>query len=288
MSLVRIFEDRDGEPRVDLLQTVRAFARECLEAAGEWESTARKHAEHYLALIAELAPRLRTSEYLTARDRIESELDNLRAALEWSLQENPDRGDANVGFRLCQELAWFWYACGYPQEGRRWLERATKRVSGERPEEIAVLHGLGVILLQQGDSEKARQLLSRCLGYWRGQGDDSQTAKELNSLAVAYRNVDDHDQARALFTEGISLAERSGDTGRLAALLSNLGILETDVGAPAAAIDMFNRALALDRELEDGWAKRATGSTSRLLGSALAILMLRTESYVRFPPTRWP
>ena len=60
----------------------------------------RKHAEHYLALIAELAPRLRTSEYLTARDRIESELDNLRAALEWSLQENPDRGDANVGFRL--------------------------------------------------------------------------------------------------------------------------------------------------------------------------------------------
>ena len=254
MSLVRILEDRDGEPRVDLLQTVRAFARECLEAAGEWESTARKHAEHYLALIAELAPRLRTAKHLTARDRIESELDNLRAALEWSLPENPDRGDANVGFRLCQELTWFWYACGYPQEGRRWLERATERVSGEGPEEIAVLHGLGVILLQQGDSEKARQLLSRCLGYWRGQGDDSQTAKELNSLAIAYRNADDHDQARALFIEGISLAERSGDTSRLAGLLSNLGILETDVGAPASAIDLFNRALALDRELEDGWA----------------------------------
>jgi predicted ATPase/class 3 adenylate cyclase len=255
MSLVRIFDDRDGEPRVDLLQTVRAFARECLEAAGEWESTARKHAEHYLALIAELAPRLRTSEYLTARDRIESELDNLRAALEWSFKENPHRGDANVGIRLCQELTWFWYACGYPQEGRRWLERATERVSGEGPEEIAVLHGLGVILLQQGDSEKARQLLSRCLGYWRGHGDDSQTAKELNSLAIAYRYTDDHGRARALFTEGISLAERSGDTNRLAALLSNLGILETDVGAPAAAIDLFNRALALDRELEDGWAE---------------------------------
>ena len=255
VSLVRIFEDRDGEPRVDLLQTVRAFARECLEAAGEWESTARKHAEHYLALVAELAPRLRTSEYLTARDRIESELDNLRAALEWSFQEIPDRGDANVGFRLCQELAWFWYACGYPQEGRRWLERATERVSGEGPGEIAVLHGLGVILLQQGDSEKARQLLSRCLGYWRGQGDDSQTAKELNSLAVAYRYTDDHDQARVLYTEGIALAERSGDTNRLATLLSNLGILETDVGAPADAIDLFNRALALDRELEDGWAE---------------------------------
>lgn len=255
MSLVRILDDRDGEPRVDLLQTVRTFARECLEAAGEWESTARKHAEHYLALVEELAPRLRTSEYLTARDRIESELDNLRAALEWSLQENPDRGDANVGFRLCHELTWFWYACGYPQEGRRWLERATERVSGEGPEEIAVLHGLGVLLLQQGESEKARQLLSRCLGYWRGQGDDSKTAKELNSLAIAYRYTQDHDQARALFTEGISLAERSGDTSRLATLLSNLGILETDAGAAAAAIDLFSRAVALDRELKDRWAE---------------------------------
>ena len=44
MSLVRILDDRAGEPRVDLLQTVRAFARECLDAAGEWESAARRHA----------------------------------------------------------------------------------------------------------------------------------------------------------------------------------------------------------------------------------------------------
>jgi tetratricopeptide (TPR) repeat protein len=274
MSLVRIFEDHDGEPRVDLLQTVRAFARERLEAAGEWESTARKQAEHYLAVVAELAPRLRTSEYLTARDRIESELDNLRAALEWSLQENPHGGDANVGFRLCQELTWFWYACGYPQEGRRWLERAVERVSGEGPEEIAVLHGLGVILLQQGDSEKARQLLSRCLDYWRGQGDDSQTAKELNSLAIAYRNTDRHDQARALFTEGISLA--NGAVTQVAWQLycpiwgsSKLMLVLRPLPSIYSTGPVSSRT---------GGRKRATGSTSRLLGSAPATLMLRTES----------
>ncbi len=255
MSLVRILDDRDGEPRFDLLQTVRAFARERLEAAGEWESTARRHANHYLALVEELTPRLRTAEYFAARDRIESELDNLRAALEWSLPENDHQGDTTIGFRLCRELTWFWYACGYPEEGRRWLERATKKVSGDGPEEIAVLHGLGVILLQQGESEKARQLLTRCLEYWRQHGDDSKTAMELNSLAIAHRYADEPDQARALFTEGISLAERSGDTGRLAALLSNLGILEIDVGTPAAAIDLFNRAVALDRELNDRWAE---------------------------------
>ena len=255
ISLVRILDDRTGEPRVDLLQTVRAFARECLDAAGERESVARRHADHYLALIEELAPRLRTAEYLTARDRIESELDNLRGALEWSLQENDHQGDRTIGFRLCRELTWFWYACGYPEEGRRWLELATARVSGDEPEEIAVLHGLGVILLQQGELEKGRQLLTRCLDYWRRRGDDSKTAMELNSLAIAYRYTGEQDQARALFTEGISLAERSGDTSRLAALFSNLGILEIDADAPAAAIDLFNKAIVLDRELKDRWAE---------------------------------
>jgi tetratricopeptide (TPR) repeat protein len=84
---------------------------------------------------------------------------------------------------------------------------------------------------------------------------DRQTAKELNSLAIAYPNTDEHDKARDLFEEGISLAEHIGDKSRLASLFSNLGVLETDVGAPASAINLFERAVALDRELEDSWAE---------------------------------
>jgi tetratricopeptide (TPR) repeat protein len=97
--------------------------------------------------------------------------------------------------------------------------------------------------------------LMRCLKYWRRQGDDSQTARELNSLAIAYRNTDEHDKARELFDEGISLAEHSGDKSRLASLFSNLGVLEIDVGAAESAIDLIDRAVALDRELEDSWAE---------------------------------
>jgi predicted ATPase len=257
VSLVRVLDDRDGEPRIDLLQTVRAFARERLEAAGQWESTARRHAQHYLALVEELAPRLPSTEYFVARNRIEAELDNLRAALAWSLSSagSDDPGDVRIGFRLCQEMSWFWYACGYPEEGRRWLEQATQRVNGDEPEEIAVAHGLAVILLQQGEPTPAQQLLTRCLDYWRGQGDDRETAKELNSLAVAYRNTGDWDKARELLEEGVSLAERSGDKNRLATILSNRGILEIDVGEPTLAIDLFDRAVALDRELGDSWGE---------------------------------
>ncbi len=257
VSLAQVLEDAEGEPRVDLLQTVRAFARERLEASGQWESTARRHAQYYLALVEELTPRLRSVEFLVARSRLEAELDNLRAALAWSLSRSSsrDQGDVRIGFRLCQEMSWFWYACGYPAEGRRWLEQATQRITGDEPEEIAVAHGLAVILLQQGETTAAQQLLTRCLDYWRGQGDDGETAKELNSLAVSYRNTGDWDKARELLEEGLSRAERSGDKNRQAAILSNRGILEIDVGRPAAAIELFNRAVAVDRELGDSWGE---------------------------------
>ena len=257
VSLVRILDDTSGEPRVDLLQTVRAFARECLKAAGEWEPTARRHAEYFCTTMDNLVPRLRTAEYLITRDRIEAELENVRAALEWSLpiDGSDDEGDVTLGFRLCHAMTWFWYAGGYPEEGRRWLERATGRMKGEGPEEIGVLHGLAVLLLQQGEAASAQRMLIRCLDYWRARDDDREIAKELNSLAVAYRTTGDHDNARSLLQEGITRAERSDDKARLAALLCNLGLLETDAGSSVTAIDLLRRAVALDRELGDSWAE---------------------------------
>ena len=101
----------------------------------------------------------------------------------------------------------------------------------------------------------AQQLLTQCLQYWRGQGNDRETAKELNSLAIAYRHTGDWDKARSLLVEGTSLAERSGDKNRLASILSNRAILEIDVGEPILAIDLLDRALAVDRELGDAWAE---------------------------------
>ena len=204
-----------------------------------------------------LVPRLRTTEYLTTRDRIEAELDNVRSALEWSLPTNgsDDVGDVTLGVRLCQAMIWFWYTGGYAEEGRRWLERATERLQGDGPDEIAVLHGLAVILLQQGEAASAQQLLSRCLDYWRARDNDQEIAKELNSLAIAYRNSGVPDQARHLLQEGIARAQRSDDTRRLATLFCNLGLLETDVGSPVAAIDLLGRAITLDRELGDSWAE---------------------------------
>jgi predicted ATPase/class 3 adenylate cyclase len=259
-SLVAVGEGWGGEPRARLLRTISVYARELLTGAQELEPARRRHAEHYLALVEEVAPQLRTGMFLTAKDRIEQELDNVRAALEWAV---PETGPADgrisdelaIGLRLCQALHWYWYACGYQAEGRRWLSRVVG-ASGDTdsPELMTSLHGLGVLLAQHGEAEQGRDALRRSLAYWRRQGDEARIARELSSLAIAHRALEQPDVAREMLAEAIELARRAGDLERLAAALSNLAIMDVDDGRPAAALERLHEALVLDRERGDTWA----------------------------------
>ena len=121
-SLVPVRDGPDGEPRFHLLRTVSSFVRRWLTDAGELESARRRHAGHYAGLVETLAPRLR-DRYVTARDRIEAELDNLRSALAWSLPDGPGpSADSTertaLGLRLCEALSEFWYASGYRYQAK--------------------------------------------------------------------------------------------------------------------------------------------------------------------------
>lgn len=257
-SLVQLGEDGDGEPRVQLLQTIAAFARQRLVEAAELQECQQRHALHYLATIQALAPQLRGSRFLSIRDRIEIDLDNFRAALDWALDPGDDDAPGeeriDIGLRLCQELSWFWYACGYSAEGRRWLSRAIEAAAGrESPELMTTLHGLAVLLLQNGQDAAARDALLSCLAFWRRHGEPSKIAMELNSLACAYRALGAADTARALFEESIATARTAADEGRLAAALSNLAILEVDENRPERAVELLQETLEVDERLGDTW-----------------------------------
>jgi tetratricopeptide (TPR) repeat protein len=189
---------------------------------------------------------------------MELELDNMRAALQWTLAD-PGSGrseeELTIGLMLCRELSWFWYTCGYGGEGVAWLRRAVACAAGrETPELMAVLHGLAVLLDQHGEHGQAEAVFARCLAYWRTDGDRSQIARGLNSLAVARLNLGDVDGSRRLLEEAISISrDESSLRSRLATALSNLGMLETDAGAPQTAVQVLQEALQLDRELGDPW-----------------------------------
>ena len=244
-----------------LLRTIAVYARELLEAAGELGPVRRRHAEHYLAVAERVAPQLRTGAFLSAKDRLERELGNFRAALEWTVPEAPPgpdatgAGDLSTGLRLCQALHWYWYACGYQAEGRRWLSRVVAAAGDQdSPELMVSLHGLGVLLAQHGEAEQGRDALRRSLAYWRRQGDEARISRELSSLAIAHRALEEPDVARGMLAEAIELARSSGDDERLAAALSNLAIMDVDEGRSAEALERLREALVLDERRGDTWA----------------------------------
>ncbi len=137
-EVTRLDEDDENlEPAFALLETVREYAQERLEAAGELAAARRAHAHYYLELAERAAPALRGPDQRAWHLRLEREHDNLRAALYWLLdQDGPDGSEAaadrKMGLRLSGALGYFWYVRGYHSEGRRWLEQALRRGSRKR------------------------------------------------------------------------------------------------------------------------------------------------------------
>ena len=83
-SLVTVSESTDDEPRVDMLETVRAYAVEQLRVHGELDPAQEAHARHYLRLAEQLGPLVGDNQHVQARARLQTEHDNLRDALEWA------------------------------------------------------------------------------------------------------------------------------------------------------------------------------------------------------------
>ncbi len=260
VSLVTVTDGPDGEPRVGMLETIREYALERLEQAGDLEETRRRHAEYYAGVAERADEQLRGSgpAHLPALDRLEGDHDNLRAALAWSLQTPaagpaPADGErAATGLRLAQALAYFWYRHGHAVEGRRWLQRAVDLAGEDGGAPLAQLaHWLGVLLQQQGEPEAARALLERSLAIWRDLGVRDQQARELNSLGITHHHLDDFDTARSLREESAAISREIGSAMRLAAALTNLGQLESDAGNFDRATEVLQEALTIDRKQGD-------------------------------------
>ncbi|MPV37404.1 ATP-binding protein [Georgenia subflava] len=258
LALVR--EGPDGEPRVRVLRTIARFGRERLAEHGETDAVRRRHARHFLAVAEGVRPQLRSAAHLAGRDRLAGSLADLRAALAWSLgtDQGAEPADLATGLRLCEQLFWFWYACGYQPEGRRWLGAAVAAAAGtEGPELMAALHGLAVLVLQHGEPERAREMLTRTLDHQRRTGSPSDVASELSSLAMANRALGESGRARDLLEEAIGLARGAGERAHLASALSNLAALEIDAGRHDRSLALLTETLAIDHDLGDTWGTAA-------------------------------
>ena len=141
--------DDPGEPRFSMLETVREFALDELARSGEEDAVRRAHAEYFRALAERAEPELRGAGQVAWIARLETELPNLRAVLDWSLAG----GDVETGLRLAGALYWFWFLRNHVAEGRTWFERA--RAAGREPAVAAGKAALGAGMLAWRASEFA-------------------------------------------------------------------------------------------------------------------------------------
>jgi predicted ATPase/DNA-binding SARP family transcriptional activator/DNA-binding CsgD family transcriptional regulator len=265
-SLV-VVEVRAGEVRrYRLLEPVRQYAQERLEECGEADAVRGRHAKFFLALAKEAEPELTGAHQQAWAARLEAEHDNLRAALSWSLEKEPE-----TALRLAGKLARFWEIRSRFSEGSGWLEAALCQ-SGRTEEatRAPLLTETGTFAWHRGDYERASELHGQALALYRQLGDEGGVAFSLNCLGNHQDEQGNHGRAVPLLEEALAISRRIGDRRTTADALWNLAEVARHQGDYERAKTLGLESLALTREMADklelarttGWLGMVTAYNS--------------------------
>ncbi len=245
-SLLRREVGDDGAPRFWMLETVREYGLERLASSGEEAATREAHAAWCLALVERVAPELAGPEPGPWLDRLETEHDNLRAALQWAMAQ----GEADLGLRMAGDLWRFWRHRGHWTEGRAWLERTLALGDGApAAAQAKALNGAGVFADDQGDYDQAVARYEEALALFRALGDRQGAAGTLSNRGDVARLQGDYDRALALYEEALALYREIGATRWVGFSLNALGVLAIDQGDVDRAASRYEEALTVFRAL---------------------------------------
>ncbi len=273
-SLVIAEPDADGRIRYRMLDTIRAYAAERLDEAGEThEQRARfrdytvSEVEHAALIGMALLPGTWPERVETFR-RFEAETANLRQILTWCL----DDGDAESGLRICMAMRPVWIVQGSFAEGAAWADAFLDRDHSALPDGVLgpALIGRAQLALAS-DPADAGQRAKAGLELCRGAGLEFWAACALNLLAEAALHAGQADEADLRACEALAIASGSGDrfntgyaTGTRAAAAAYRGDL-------AEALRLGEGALAIARDIDQQWAVARTllglGDLARLTGN---------------------
>jgi predicted ATPase/DNA-binding CsgD family transcriptional regulator len=241
--------DGENEPRFTMLETIRAFGWDQLDAAAERDRAQDAHAAYIIA-FAERADRHvggggeRVDLVLR---RMEVEQANIQAALTRLVTV----GDADGALRLASAMSVAWHFQMNLREGRRWLEWALANT----PETATVprgqaLAGLALILWVQGHHEQSQSLVEDSLAIGEHLGDQAVTARAIHGLGLTALGLGRFEQARPFFERSLVLWRELDWHNYAAFALFLLARVEDGVGKREAAVSYVMEALALFREIE--------------------------------------
>lgn len=248
-SLVRLGETSGGDPRLSMLETIREFARERLEAWGEVDVVRQHHAQHFLDLALEAEPHLMAEEQRKWLDRCDREHPNIRQALRWAVEADEiDRVQEASG-----ALWRFWHQRGHLAEARRWFEELLEhpRGQGRSAARAKALTGAGGIAWWQTDVSGATAFYEEALSIERELGDPARIADAAYDMAHAATAHEDYDGAQRLLEEGLRLYRELSDEPGVTRTLSALAMTDAITGRWERAVTRQEEGVDAYRRLGD-------------------------------------
>jgi predicted ATPase/class 3 adenylate cyclase/DNA-binding CsgD family transcriptional regulator len=251
-SLLQQREQEGEEPRFLLLETIREYGLETLEASGEAEAIRQAHAAYYLRLAQEAESALVGPQQALWLQRLEQEHGNLQAALEWALEEVKDeqaRERRELALRLSAALEPFWVMHGHYNEARTFLERALASGDGESASlRVRVLQATSDIARRQGDYDRAKVLAQQSLALSQELGDTRGVADSLYQLGSIAWITGKAAEALKLHEEQVRLMRQVGEPGEVATSLFFLADQLGNQGKYERGQALFEEALQIFRK----------------------------------------
>jgi non-specific serine/threonine protein kinase len=258
-----------ADPRFRMLETIREFALEELEASGELPALRQTHAAYVLDLVERAEVSYLRGEDVPWLAQLTAEQDNLRSALAWFVE----RQDADGALRLSAAAVWFWFVRGQFEEGRAWYQTILGAPWTEVPttSRCRALYGAGILAHYQGDERAVQLTLGECEAISRDIGDDASLARSLLLRGVVAEDAGSYAEAEARFTESAAIFQRLGDTLWTAQGLVHLGVVAFGQGNLETAAEHCNAGLAAYRRVGNklGAAVGITGALDILSFVAL-------------------
>lgn len=233
--------ERSGVTRYRLLESVREHAARSL---GPDDPVHDRLFDWCMGLAAASGLPSATVRPPVSFDRLEDELDNIRAAL-----SHASRSRTSSALALAGELCDFWMYRDHVLEGRRWLDASLAAERTPSKERLRALRTASTLARAQGDLRGSADHATERLRVARDVGGDVRIANAAHSLAVALTRLHDHDRATELLEEARTLYELNDERDGVANVLLALGQSAYDHGDSDAAITPLLDALSVYREI---------------------------------------
>jgi non-specific serine/threonine protein kinase len=265
-SLVVADRAQGRETRYSLHETIRQYALERLRAAGELPKIHGQHLFFFMTLAEKADSAIHGPDQIEWINRVQTDLDNFRAALQWCVAEDK----TSAALRLLNALTWPWALRGASSEVRAWLNtvRAIPEAKAHPLLYARLLNELGREIWLWGDLAQANAVLeeSHSIALRAGIEGERIRAAALQILGMVKLSNGEHSAAQSLFAESLELSQRLGNRQESAFNLLHLGRVAKQQGRTDAALSLLEQSLEQYHQSGDLWG---IGRSSQGLGELL-------------------